>query len=71
MSKEAQIQMWNQGYLPDSGIQSGFTTATPSMKGGYDEDDVASTHSWTFEWETGFGSEHMDTMNDQFTSTRT
>lgn len=69
MSKEAQTAMWTQGGYLDSGIQSGYTTAAPSMKGGvHDDEDMG--EQFTFEWETGFGSEHMDAMNDQFNSTR-
>jgi len=69
MSKEAQTAMWAHGGNLDSGIQSGYTTAAPSVKGGMHEDDEMGTQ-YTFEWETGFGSEHMDAMNDQFNSTR-
>lgn len=69
MSKEAQTAMWAQGGYVDSGIQSGYTTAAPSVKGGVPEDDDMGTQ-YTFEWETGFGSEHMDAMNEQFNSTR-
>lgn len=67
MSKEAQTFMWAQGV--DSGIQSGYTTAAPSVKGPMQEDEDMNTQ-YTFEWETGFGNEHMDAMNDQFNSTR-
>ena len=59
--------MWAQGV--DSGIQSGYTTAAPSVKGPMQEDEDMNTQ-YTFEWETGFGNEHMDAMNDQFNSTR-
>ena len=69
ISKEQQTAMWTQGGYLDSGIQSGYTTAAPSMKGGaHEEEDMG--EQYTFEWETGFGTEHMDTMNDQFNSTR-
>ncbi len=69
MSKDAQTAMWTQGGFLDSGIQSGYTTAAPSMKGGVQEDEEMGDQ-FTFEWETGFGSEHMDAMNDQFNQTR-
>ena len=69
MSKEAQTAMWAHGGNIDSGIQSGYTTAAPSVKGGMHEDEEMGTQ-YTFEWETGFGSEHMDAMNEQFNSTR-
>lgn len=69
MSKDAQTAMWNQGGFLDSGIQSGYTTAAPSVKAGVQEDEEMGDQ-FTFEWETGFGAEHMDAMNDQYNTTR-
>lgn len=67
INKMNQTAMWNQGgYNIDSGIQ----TAAPSMKG-YDDDEVASHHSFQFDWEQNFSGAPMDAaMNEQFNSTR-
>jgi len=60
MSKVQQTAMWNAGGY-QAQLDSGIQTAAPSMKGGYDDEDVASHHSWQsgsvggFEWEQGFG----------------
>jgi len=72
MNKMNQTAMWQQGYNIDSGIQ----TAAPSMKG-YDEDEVASHHSFQqFEWDQNFQNSPMDqqqqqqVMNEQFNNSR-
>lgn len=82
MSKVQQTAMWNTGGY-QAQLDSGIQTAAPSMKGGYDDEDVASHHSWQFEWEQGFqgsqpqqgvtvdASQMQDVnMSDQFASTR-
>ena len=70
MSKEAQTAMWHQQYHHhDSGIMSGVTTTTHSIKGDEDDDYMKSTQM-TFEWEQGFSDQDMHAMNEQFVSTR-
>ncbi|NP_001267780.1 beta-catenin [Hydra vulgaris] len=66
MNKMNQTAVWNQGYNIDSGIQ----TAAPTVKG-YDDDEVASHHSYQqIEWDQ-FSGEPMDTaINDQFNNNR-
>lgn len=66
MSKLNQTAIWQQGYNIDSGIQ----TAASSIKG-YDDDDVASHHSFQFDWDQNFQGQPMDgSMNDQFNGSR-
>lgn len=68
MSKQQQTAMWHQQYH-DSGIMSGATTTTHSVKGDDDDDYMKTTHM-TFEWEQGFSDQDMHAMNEQFVSSR-
>ena len=68
MSKQQQTAMWHQQYH-DSGIMSGATTTTHSVKGDDDDDYMKAAHI-TFEWEQGFSDQDMHAMNEQFVSSR-
>uniref|UniRef100_H2YLQ4 Beta-catenin n=2 Tax=Ciona savignyi TaxID=51511 RepID=H2YLQ4_CIOSA len=64
---KAQVRMWNW----DSGIQSGATTATPSISGAsHHEGNYPDTNQVLGDWQREFTMEEVDQIHDQFVRTR-